>query len=107
MAEPDEAAWIEALYVEALNDDSIRAHALDIAQAMRQPDDPEVLLADLTAAQRYLKKCLTTRTADEVAALRRSDFAALLARGALGSARYRAAGGRTGHSSDRARRRGR
>lgn len=78
------------MYLSAIQDPEIRNLAWRMALAMRGEDDPLLNPSDQVTAQKYLKKCLVTRSMNEVAALTPADIAGLLARGTLGSARYRA-----------------
>lgn len=90
MAKTDEEEWATNVYLSAIQEDEIRNLAWRMALAMREEDDPMLNPSDQVTAQKYLKKCLITRSMAEVAALTPADIAGLLARGTLGSARYRA-----------------
>lgn len=85
----DDPDYVESIYLSLIQDGRIRSLAWSMAENMRESGDPDLAHADQVAALRYLKKCLVTRTLEEVAALTERDAAGLLARGMIGCARYR------------------
>ena len=54
-------------------------------------NDPQVQMADVTGARRYLRTCVHRMSVEEAQVLTGEHAADLWARGALGAARYRAA----------------
>lgn len=107
MAKNDQQEWVESVYISAIQDPEVRQMAWQMAHEMREEGDPKISPSDQVSAHKYLRKCLVTRSVNEVAALSWTDLAGLLARGTLGSARYRSgqlvATGRVRHGSTRAR----
>lgn len=85
-----EKEWRQATYESVIADPRLKALARDIAENSRHEGDPELGAGDMEAARRYLRKCMYNMGAVELQQVSNMELAALLARGALGAARYRA-----------------
>jgi hypothetical protein len=90
VSRPDtERDWKEEYFANVVNQPQVQARAWDIAEEMREPDDPELTLADLHCARRYLRACFLNSSERELSGMTLNGFAAWWARGILGAARYR------------------
>jgi hypothetical protein len=94
VSRPDtERDWKEEYFANVVNQPEVQARAWDIAEEMREPEDPELTLADLHCARRYLRACFLNSSERELSGMTLDGFAAWWARGILGAARYRVRGG--------------
>lgn len=92
----DDRDWILAVFGDVTADPEVKRRVMAYAAELRSEDDPAVHVADVDAARAYLKTSLLRRSVLEIQGMTALEFASLWARGALGAARYRAAGsGRT------------
>lgn len=90
----EDREWILSVFGGVIASADMKQQVQQAAAELRGPDDPEIRPSDLAASQNYLKTCLLRRTVLEIQAMSSIEIAGLWARGCLGAARYRAAGGR-------------
>lgn len=91
--EENDSEWREAAFAEFVSAEDVQDRALALATRMRGESDPIVRAEDVTAARPYLRKCIQRMSTHEAYQLDAEHAAHLLARGALGAARYRMGGG--------------
>lgn len=99
----DEREWKQSMYEQAVSDPNFKSLAWQMAERLVGADDPELGAGDVEAARRYLRACMLNMSVYELQTVTTQELAGLLARGALGAARYRAAGTTT-HSAGAPRR---
>jgi hypothetical protein len=90
MADVNEDEWREALFASLVDAPEIEEQALRVARTLGGANDPQVQMADVTGARRYLRTCVHRMSIEEAQVLTGEQAADLWARGALGAARYRA-----------------
>ena len=90
MADVDENEWRESLFASLVDSPDVEALALKVARTLGGVNDPQVQMADVMGARRYLRTCVHRMSVEEAQVLTGEQAADLWARGALGAARYRA-----------------
>jgi hypothetical protein len=88
MAAVDETEWRESLFASLVDTPEIEALALKVARTLGGVNDPQIQMADVTGARRYLRTCVHRMSVEEAQVLTGEQAADLWARGALGAARY-------------------
>lgn len=86
----EDREWRMSVYENLVADRRVQAIAMQIAEASREPGDPEVNLGDTAAARRYLLRCVMRMSIAELANIDVATAGGLWGRGAIGAARWRA-----------------
>ncbi len=86
----EEQEWRTEFYRRVVSSEDIRRQTWTMALELRAPDDPELALADLETARRYMHKIMMTADTYELESNSAPQFAAMWAKGTLGAGRYRA-----------------
>jgi hypothetical protein len=85
----DDRDWKQNLYERVVSDPGVQGTAWALAEHLREPEDPELNLADRQCARNYLKTCIQNSSVTELTMMTPPDFAAWWARGIIGACRYR------------------
>lgn len=93
--------WKRCVYESLVTSNEVRALAWKIVEDTARGEDPRVSPIDMAGARNYLKTCLLNMSQGELANLTPLEAAALLARGAIGSARWRSRGGSSAPTASR------
>lgn len=86
----EDREWRMSVYENLVADRRVQAIAMRIAEASREPGDPDVNLGDTAAARRYLLRCVMRMSIAELANIDVATAGGLWGRGAIGAARWRA-----------------
>lgn len=86
----DEREWKQAVYERAIANQELKAMAWQMAERESASESVALGPGDMEAARRYLRVCMRNMSVYELQTVATHELAGLLARGALGAARFRA-----------------